>query len=55
MAKHPKLVAKYRLGCFVIGVVVLAALLLFMAIGLGWFGDVDMSKITGLPISDNHM
>lgn len=55
MARYPKLIAKNRLGCFVISIIMLAAVLLFVAIGQGWLGDVDMSKITGLPVSDNQM
>lgn len=46
---------KNRRGCFVIGLIVLAVVLLVAAIGLGWLGDVDTGKITGLPITDNRM
>jgi hypothetical protein len=52
---YPKHITRNRLGCFVIGLIVLATVLLFVAIGLGWVGDVDISKITGLPVQDNHM
>jgi hypothetical protein len=46
---------KNRRGCFVIALLVLAVVLLFGAIGLGWLGDLDTGKITGLPITDNRM
>ena len=44
-----------RRGCIVIGLIVLAAVLLIGAIGLGWLGDLDTGKITGLPVTDNRM
>lgn len=42
-----------RRGCYVIGAMVLGAVLLFGAIGLGFLGDLDLGKISGLPIFDN--
>jgi hypothetical protein len=48
-----KNITRNRLGCFVIGLIVLAVVLLFSAIGLGLLGHMDTSKITDLPISDN--
>ena len=44
-----------RRGCFLIGLIALVAVLLFLAIGLGWLGGVDTSKNTGLPIAENQM
>ena len=55
MRPHSKLITKNRRGCFAIGLIVLAAILLFGAIGLGWLGAIDVGKITGLPITDNRM
>ena len=52
---YSKHITRNRLGCFIIALIVLASVLLFAAIGLGWFGNVDMSKISGLPIRDNRM
>jgi hypothetical protein len=43
-----------RRGCYVVGLIVLTATLLFAAIGLGWLGDLDLGKIAGLPIADNR-
>ena len=51
----PSQFMKNRRGSFVIGLIVLAVVLLFGAIGLGWLGDVDTGKITGLPVTDNRM
>lgn len=55
MRPHSKLITTNRRGCFAIGLIVLAAVLLFGAIGLGWLGDIDLDKITDLPIMDNRM
>jgi hypothetical protein len=41
-----------RRGCYVVGLIVLATILLFGAIGMGWLGDIDLGKISGLPIFD---
>lgn len=53
--RHSKLMTNNRRGCFAIGLMVLAAVLLFGAIGLGWLGDIDLGKVTGLPVADNRM
>ena len=42
-----------RRGCYAVGLIVLAVLLLFGAIGLGWLGDLDVGKIAGLPIANS--
>lgn len=46
---------KNRRGCYVFGLIVLASVLLFAAIGLGWLGDLDLGKISSLPISKGRL
>jgi hypothetical protein len=43
-----------RWGCYALGLIVLASVLLFAAIGLGWLGDLDLGKISGLPIANGR-
>jgi hypothetical protein len=43
-----------RFGCLLIGVAFLVALLLFVAIGLGWLGSVDTGKNSAPAIADNR-
>jgi hypothetical protein len=49
--RHSDQGATNRRGCYLIALAVLAAILLFGAIGLGWLGSIDLGKISGLPIS----
>ena len=42
-----------RRGCSLFAIAIPLIVLLFVAISLGWMGQVDRKKATDLPIMDN--
>ena len=47
---HEPMESGRRRGCLAIGVVAVLILMLAVAISLGWIGQIDRGKISGLPL-----